>query len=250
MMGRLEGRTAVVTGANSGIGFATARRFAAEGATVFMIARRQDVLDAAVAEVGPNATGIRGDVSKLADLDRLYAAVAEQGRGIDVLFANAGGGEFASLEQVTEQHFDATFDTNVKGLLFTVQKALPLLNDRASVIVTGSSAATRGNPAFGVYGASKAAVRSLARTWANELKGRGIRVNAIAPGPVATPGIDGLAPDEEQAAQLKAMLADGVPLGRMGEPDEIAATALFLASDESSFITGSELAVDGGANQI
>ncbi|MEV5172414.1 SDR family oxidoreductase [Streptomyces flaveolus] len=249
-MGQLDGKTALVTGATTGIGLATARRFAAEGAHVFITGRRQEVLDAAVAEIGTNATGVRSDVSDIADLDRLYAAVAAQGRGIDVLFANAGGGEFATLEQVTEQHFDSTFDTNVRGTLFTVQKALPLLNDGASVILTGSTAATTGTEAFGVYAASKAAIRSFARTWANELKGRAIRVNTLVPGPIDTPGITGLAPDTEQAGHLRKSLASQVPLGRMGRPDEAASAALFLASDQSSFVTGTELFVDGGLNQV
>ncbi|SNS07891.1 NAD(P)-dependent dehydrogenase, short-chain alcohol dehydrogenase family [Streptosporangium subroseum] len=249
-MGQLEGKTAIVTGGTVGIGLATAQRFAAEGAHVFVTGRRKDALDAAVAKIGPNATGVVGDVSDLADLDRLYEAVAQQGRRIDVLFANAGGGEFSTLEQVTEQHFDATFGTNVKGTLFTVQKALPLLNDGASIILAGSTAATVGNEAFGVYGASKAAVRSFARTWAAELKGRAIRVNAIAPGTIDTPGIDGLAPDQEQAVQLKAFLAGKIPLGRLGRPEEIADAVLFLAADQSVFITGTELFVDGGTNQI
>ncbi|MEU6599633.1 SDR family oxidoreductase [Streptomyces flaveolus] len=249
-MGQLDGKTALVTGATTGIGLATARRFAAEGAHVFLTGRRQEVLDAAVSEIGANATGVRSDVSDLADLDRLYAAVAAQGRGIDVLFANAGGGEFATLEQVTEQHFDSTFDTNVRGTLFTVQKALPLLNDGASVILTGSTAATTGTEAFGVYAASKAAIRSFARTWANELKGRAIRVNTLVPGPIDTPGITGLAPDTEQAGHLRNSLASQVPLGRMGRPDEAASAALFLASDQSSFVTGAELFVDGGLNQV
>ncbi|MGW3917691.1 SDR family oxidoreductase [Streptomyces sp. NPDC005070] len=249
-MGQLENKTAVVTGANSGIGLATARRFAAEGAHVFITGRRQEALDAAAADLGANVTAVRGDVANLADLDRLYAIIAEQGRRIDVLFANAGGGEFATLEQVTEQHFNAAFDTNVRGTLFTVQKALPLLQDGASVILTGSTAATAGGEAFGVYAASKAAIRSFSRTWANELRGRGIRVNTLVPGPIDTPGITGLAPDEEQAKLVQKALAQQVPLGRMGHPAEAAAAALFLASDESSFVTGSELFVDGGLNQI
>jgi NAD(P)-dependent dehydrogenase (short-subunit alcohol dehydrogenase family) len=249
-MGKLDGKTAIVTGGTSGIGLATAQRFASEGAHVFITGRRKDTLDAAVAAIGPNATGVHGDVADLADLDRLYEAVAQQPRRIDVVFANAGGGEFATLEQVTEQHFDATFGTNVKGMLFTVQKALPLMNDGASIILAGSTAASVGNESFGVYGASKAAVRSFARTWANELKGRSIRVNTISPGTIDTPGIDGLAPDLEQAGQLKAFLTSKIPLARIGQPEDVAAAALFLASDESTFITGIELFVDGGANQV
>ncbi|MGW0283908.1 SDR family oxidoreductase [Streptomyces sp. NPDC003236] len=249
-MGQLDGKTAIVTGGTSGIGLATAQRFAAEGAYVFITGRRKEALDAAVESIGTGVTGIQSDVSDLAGLDRLYAAVEQQGRRIDVLFANAGGGGFSTLEQVTEQHFDETFGNNVKGMLFTVQKALPLLNEGASVILTGSTAASVGNEAFGVYGASKAAVRSFARTWANELKGRTIRVNTISPGPIDTPGIDGLAPDAEQAAQLKGFLASQVPLARMGRPDEVASAAVFLASDQSTFITGIELFVDGGINQI
>jgi NAD(P)-dependent dehydrogenase (short-subunit alcohol dehydrogenase family) len=189
-------------------------------------------------------------VSVAEDMDRLYDAVRSAGRRVDVLFANAGVGELATLEQVTEQHFDQTFDINVKGVLFTVQKALPLLSDGASIILPGSTAATSGDMAIGVYAASKAAVRSFARTWANELKARGIRVNAIAPGPTDTPGISGAAPDDQQAAQLKQAYAAQVPLGRMGRPEEIADAVLFLASDQSSFITGSNLYVDGGLNQI
>jgi NAD(P)-dependent dehydrogenase (short-subunit alcohol dehydrogenase family) len=249
-MGQLENKTAIVTGGTAGIGLATAQRFAAEGAHVFITGRRKDTLDEAVAKIGANVTGIQGDVSDLADLDRLYAAVAQQSRRIDVLFANAGGGEFSTLEQVTEEHFDQTFGGNVKGTLFTVQKALPLLNDGASIILAASTAASVGNAAFGVYGASKAAVRSFARTWAAELKDRSIRVNAISPGTIDTPGIDGLAPDQEQADQLKAFLTSSIPLGRIGRPEDVASAALFLASDQSAFITGIELFVDGGTNQV
>ena len=249
-MGSLEGKTAIVTGGTTGIGLATAGRLAAEGAYVFVTGRRKAELDAAVEKIGAGAVGVQGDVSDLADLDRLYAAVRQQGRRIDVLFANAGGGSFASLEQVTEEHFDQTFGINVRGLLFTVQKALPLLNDGASVILAASSAATNGAETFGVYAASKAAVRSFARTWANELKGRAIRVNAVTPGTIDTPGITGLAPDEEQAAQLKGFLAGQIPVGRLGRPEEVADAIAFLASDQSSYITGAELYVDGGLNQI
>lgn len=217
-MGQLEGKTAIVTGGNSGIGLATAKRFAREGAHVFITGRRQEALDAALAEIGQGATAVRSDVSDLGDIDRLYAAVAEQGRRIDVLFANAGGGEFATLEKVTEEHFDSTFGINVKGMLFTVQKALPLLNDGASVILTGSTAATSGAEAFSVYAASKAAIRSFSRTWANELKGRKIRVNTLVPGPIDTPGNSGLAADAEEAAKMQAFLVSQIPLGRMGRP--------------------------------
>lgn len=250
-MGQLDGKTAVVTGATSGIGRASAVRLAAEGAHVFVTGRREAELDDVVAEIGEaQATGVRGDVAVLADLDRLFDAVREQQRRVDILFANAGGGEFARLEDVTEEHFDGTFGANVKGLLFTVQKALPLLNDGASVILTGSTAGSGGGEAFGVYSASKAAVRSLARTWANELKRRGIRVNTLSPGPIDTPGLAGLAPDEERARGLKDSLVAGVPLGRMGRPEEVADAVLFLASDQSSFITGVELFVDGGQMQV
>ncbi|MEV4627304.1 glucose 1-dehydrogenase [Micromonospora sp. NPDC049523] len=249
-MGQLTGKTAVVTGATSGIGLAVAQRFASEGAHVFITGRRKEQLDAAVAQLDGDVTAVAGDVSDLDDLDRLYEAVAQQGRRVDVLFANAGGGAFSSLEQVTEEHFDQTFDINVKGTLFTVQKALPLLNDGASIILSGSTAATSGAEAFGVYAASKAAIRSFARTWANELRGRAVRVNTIIPGPTDTPGITGLAPDEEQAGQLKGYLAGTVPLGRMAQPAEIANAVLFLASDQASFVTGTELFADGGLNQI
>ncbi|WP_127504717.1 SDR family oxidoreductase [Actinoplanes solisilvae] len=249
-MGQLQDRTAVITGATSGIGLATARRFAAEGAHVFITGRRKDALDTAIAEIGADVTGVQGDVANLADLDRLFEAVTRQGRGIDVLFANAGGESFRRLEEIDEQHFDEIFATNVKGLLFTVQKALPLLNEGASVILTGSTSATTGGEAFGVYGASKAAVRSFSRTWANELRGRGIRVNTLTPGPTDTPGITGLAPDADKAVHLKGALASKVPLGRMGSPAEIASVALFLAGDQSSFVTGIELFADGGTNQV
>ncbi|MFF5140682.1 SDR family NAD(P)-dependent oxidoreductase [Streptomyces sp. NPDC013157] len=249
-MGQLDGKTVVITGGTSGIGLATAHRFAQEGAHVYITGRRKEALDQAAEEIGGNVTPVQADSSDLADLDRLYATVADAGHRIDVLFANAGGGGFAPLEQVTEEHYDTTFDSNVKGTVFTVQKALPHLVDGASVILTGSIAGVSGDPAFGVYGASKAAIRSFSRTWANELSGRGIRVNTISPGPIVTPGLNGLAADEEGAAQLRETLAGTVPLGRVGQPEEVAALALFLATDQSSFITGTEIFVDGGAKQV
>lgn len=249
-MGQLQNKTALVTGGTTGIGLATARRFAAEGAHVFVTGRRQAELDAAVTELGENATGIRGDVADLDDLDRVFAAVAERGRGLDVLFVNAGGGRFATLEELTPAGFDETFGVNVRGTVFTVQKALPLLNDGASVVITGSTAASKGAPSFGVYSATKAALRSFTRTWAGELADRNIRVNAIAPGPTETPGLSGLAPEPSQAPGLLTALAGNVPLGRLGRPEEIANAVLFLASDQSTFITGTELFVDGGEVQL
>ena len=249
-MGKLSGKMAVVTGANSGIGLATAKRFAQEGARVFMSGRRQNELDAAVAEVGENARGIQGDVSNLADLDRLFAIVKEEAGTIDVLFANAGGGEFAALGEITEEHFDKTFATNVKGTLFTVQKALPLLKDGASVILTGSTAAVTGTPSFSVYSASKAAIRNFARSWILDLAPRKIRVNVLAPGATATPGWHGLATSEEASKEMIRFVQTTTPLGRLGDPSETASAALFLASDDSSFVTGSELFVDGGSAQI
>ncbi|MFD8334804.1 SDR family oxidoreductase [Streptomyces solisilvae] len=248
-MGLLEGKTALVTGGSTGIGLAGAVRLAAEGAHVFITGRRKTELDAAVETIG-SATAVVGDIADLADLDRLYEAVRDRGQGLDVLFANASVAEFVPLEQITEEHFDTLFGINVRGTLFTVQKALPLLNDGASVILNGSTNVDVGDEAFGVYAASKAATRSFARTWANELKGRGIRVNAVTPGPTDTPGLSGLAPDPEQAAGLRQHLATQVPLGRLGRPEEIAAAVAFLASGQSSFITGSSLYVDGGLNQI
>ena len=249
-MGRLEGRVAVITGANSGIGLASAKRFAEEGARVFMTGRRQAELDAAVAEVGHGARGVQGDVSNLSDLDRLYSTVRDEAGLIDVLLANAGGGGFSPLQEITEDHFDSTFASNVKGTLFTVQKALPLLRDGASVILTGSSAASKGVPAFSVYSASKAAIRSFARSWTIDLAPRKIRVNVLVPGATLTPGWRDLTQNEEQFNAFVSMSEAAAPLGRMGRPDEIAAAALFLASDESSYVTGSELHADGGSGQV
>ena len=249
-MKRLEGKVAVVTGGNSGIGLATARRFAAEGAHVFITGRRQAELDAAVKQIGNQATGIQGDVGSLRDLDRLYAEVKRQQGRIDILFANAGSAELAPLGAITEEHFDKIFGVNVKGLLFTVQKALPLFRDSGSIILNASIVASKGLEASSVYSATKAAVRSFARTWTIDLKGRGIRVNAISPGPIDTPGINNLGLTGEQIEEFKKNIVAAVPMGRMGDPDEIAKAALFLASDDSSYVTGVELFVDGGMAQI
>lgn len=246
-MGQLDGKTALITGGTSGIGLATAQRFAAEGAHVFITGRDQQRLDNAVKEV-PNATGVQSDVSNLEELDRLAAAIDERGTGLDAVFVNAGIGEFATLDSVSWQDYQKTFNTNVGGVIFTVQKLLPLLNPGAAIVLTGSSSAGNGQPSFGLYAASKAAIRSLGRTWAGELVGRGIRVNTIVPGPTETPGLGGLVPDNPQA--LFQQLATRIPMGRIGRPEEIANAALFLVSDQSSFMTGSEIFVDGGAEQI
>ncbi|MES0837349.1 SDR family NAD(P)-dependent oxidoreductase [Nocardiopsis tropica] len=248
-MGQLEGRTAVVTGGGTGIGLATAARLAAEGAHVFISGRREDVLARAAESIGPAVTAVAGDISDPADLDRLYDAVRERGEGLDVLFANAAAVSFAPLEKATGEQFERTFGVNVRGTLLTVQKALPLLGEGASVVLNASIRADDGWEDYGLYAASKAAVRSLARTLANELKGRGIRVNAVSPGAIDTPGIDG-AVGEENAAAAKAGLAAGVPLGRMGRPEEVAAAVAFLASPDSSFMLGTTLYVDGGEHQF
>jgi NAD(P)-dependent dehydrogenase (short-subunit alcohol dehydrogenase family) len=250
MSKKLEGKVAVVTGGNSGIGLATAQRFADEGAHVFITGRRQGELDAAVKQIGANATAVQGDVSKLADLDRLYATVKQKQGRVDVLFANAGGGQIAPLGAITEAHFDQAFDTNVKGLLFTVQKALPLFQDGGSIILNASIVASKGMEAFSVYSATKAAVRSFARCWTVDLKSRKIRVNVVSPGPIDTPGHNNLGLTAVQLEQFKTNVVGAVPMGRMGSPDEIAKAVLFLASDDSSYVTGIELFVDGGMAQI
>jgi NAD(P)-dependent dehydrogenase (short-subunit alcohol dehydrogenase family) len=248
---KLKGKVAVITGGNSGIGLATALRFVAEGAYVFITGRRQSELDAAVKRIGKNVTAVQGDVANLGDLDRLYATMKKQKGRIDILFANAGTGEFAALGAITEEHFDKTFNANVKGLLFTVQKALPLLQDGSSIILNASIVASTGAPAFSVYSASKAAVRSFARTFTADLKARKIRVNAVSPGVVPSPGYrTALGMTEEQVKQYADSVVDKIPLGRTGTLDEIADAVLFLASDESSYITGIELVVDGGMTQI
>jgi NAD(P)-dependent dehydrogenase (short-subunit alcohol dehydrogenase family) len=249
-MDRLKDKVAVVTGANSGIGLAIAKRFAQEGARVFMTGRRQAQLEAAVREVGASARGVQGDVGSLADLDRLYATVGQEAGRIDVLVANAGHGSFLPLQDITEAHYDAIFASNVKGTLFTVRKALPLLRDGASVILTGSTTGVTGAPAMSVYSASKAAIRNFARSWIQDLAPRRIRVNVLVPGATSTPGWNGLTATDEQRQEMLRYSEGAAPLGRLGDPSETAAAALFLASDESSYVTGSELFVDGGSAQI
>jgi NAD(P)-dependent dehydrogenase (short-subunit alcohol dehydrogenase family) len=242
-MGKLQGKVAVITGGTTGIGLASAKLFVKEGAHVFITGRRQKELDEAVNAIGSKVTGVQGDVAKLTDLDRLYETVKAKGR-IDIVFANAGFGEFAPLDKMTEQHFDGLFDTNVKGAVFTVQKSLPLLNDGGSIILTGSVAGSKGTPAFSTYGATKAALRCYVRGWTMELKDRRIRSNVLSPGPTETPAV------AQQPADAIARIVSTIPMGRMGTSDEIANAALFLASDDSSFVTGIELFVDGGRAQV
>ena len=249
-MSKLDGKIALVTGGTSGIGLATARRLVADGAYVYITGRRQAELDAAIKAIGANVTGLQADSAKPADLDRVYAAIAKAKGRLDILFANAGGGELRPLADITEEHFDWIFGVNVRGLLFTVQKALPLLREGAAVILNASIVASTGNAALSVYSASKAAVRSFARSWTLELRDRKIRVNAISPGPIATPGLAGLAPNEAESTKLFARMASAVPLGRLGQPDEIARAVSFLASDDASYIAGIELFVDGGVAQV
>jgi NAD(P)-dependent dehydrogenase (short-subunit alcohol dehydrogenase family) len=248
-MGQLDGKTALITGASTGIGLATARRFIAEGARVYITGRREAELEAAAAELGPNAIAVRNDVSDLQDLDRLFEVIAAGGTGLDVVFANAGGGDLATIEEITLENYEQTFGINVRGTLFTVQKSLPLLNPGATIVVTGSTSAHRGTLGFGVYSASKAALRQFVRVWAAELAPRGIRVNTIVPGPTDTPALRGLVPDEASAAALLQQLADSTPMSRVADPAEIASAVLFLATSESSYMTGSELFADGGEVQ-
>ena len=251
MSQKLVGKVAVITGGSSGIGLATAKRFVEEGAYVFITGRRQSELETAVREIGQNVTGVQSDVSKMTDLDRLYAAVKEQKGKLDIVFANAGTGEFAALGQISEEHFDKQFDVNVRGMLFTVQKALPLLQPGGSVVLNASIVSSTGSPAFSVYSATKAAVRSFARTWSVDLKERKIRVNAISPGIVPTPGYNtSLGLTQEQVDQYVESSIGSIPLGRPGTTDEIAKAVLFLASEDSSYVTGIELFVDGGLTQI
>jgi len=247
-MGKHEGKVAVVTGGTSGIGLATAQRLVSEGAYLFITGRRQSELDAAVKQIGRNVTGVQGDVAKLADLDRLFATVKEKKGFIDIVFANAGVARGAALGAITEEDFDLTFDINVKGTLFTVQKALPLLREGAAIILNASIVASKGFATRSVSSATKAVVRSFARTWASALRGRKLRVNAVSPGPIDTAGLRRL--QQADSDQLNAFFSGTVPLGRIGQPDEIAKAISFLASDDSSYITGTELFVDGGIAQI
>jgi len=249
-MGKLDGKTAVITGGASGIGLATAKRFVAEGAFVYIFGRRQDALDAALADLGPNARAVRGDVTRQDNLDRLFDTVKSEKGSIDVLVANAGVGDLAPLGAITVELFDRAFDINVKGTLFTVQKALPLLKPGSSVILTGSTVGVMGTPAMSVYSASKAAVRNFARSWIMDLKGTGIRINVLSPGPTDTETVKDAFAQSGMGDQIVARLIDGTPLGRFADPAETAAVAAFLASDDSSFMTGSEVFVDGGQAQI
>jgi len=249
-MGKLDGKIALVTGGNSGIGLATAKRFAQEGGYVFVTGRREAELKAAVAAIGARAEGVKGDMSDLDDLDRLYARIKEATGRLDILFANAGAARYATLGQISEELYDAIFGVNVKGLLFTVQKALPLMPDGASIVLNASIVGSKGLAENSVYSATKAAVRSFARTWTTDLKSRRIRVNAVSPGTIDTPGLNDLLASSPVGEQRRKMIAGIVPAGRFGTPDEVANAVLFLASDESSYVTGTELFVDGGLAQV
>ena len=248
---KLAGKIALITGGNSGIGLATAKRFVAEGAYVFITGRRQANLDAAVEEIGgSNVMAVQADSSRLADLDRLYAIIQQQKGRLDVVFANAGGGSLAPLGQISEEQFDTTFSTNVKGVVFTVQKALPLMGGGGTIVLNASTTSIKGTPAFSIYSATKAAVRNLARSWALDLKGSGIRINVISPGVVPTPGYDGLGLSKEQIQGFVEAQAATIPLGRVGTTDEIARAVVFLASEDSAFVNAVELFVDGGMTQV
>lgn len=250
MANRFNNKVVVVTGGTSGIGLATAKAFSDEGASVFITGRRQEALDKALKTIGGRVTGVKGDMSRLADIDRLYDAVQQQHSQIDIVVANAGGGEFAPLGSITEDHYERTFGTNVKGVLFTVQKALPLLKDGGAIVLTASTTSVSGTPAFSVYSASKAAVRNFARNWILDLKDRRIRVNAISPGVTETAGLNELFGGGSQAEGTKDFLVGQIPAGRIGQPEEIAKAVLFLASEDASFVNGVELFVDGGQVQI
>jgi NAD(P)-dependent dehydrogenase (short-subunit alcohol dehydrogenase family) len=249
-MAKLEGKIALITGGNSGIGLATARQFVNEGAYIFVTGRRDPELAAAVKEIGRNVTGVQGDVSNLGDLDRLFAQIKQEKGKLDIVFANAGVAKYAPFGKITEELYDSIFNINVKGLLFTVQKALPMMPDGASIILSASIVASKGLPANSVYAATKAAVRSFARTWTTDLKDRRIRVNAVSPGPIETPGLNDLVASTGAGEQRLKMLSNSVPLGRLGTPNEIAKAVVFLASEDSSYITGTELFVDGGMAQV
>ena len=249
-MNKLEGKIALVTGGNSGIGLATAKQFVNEGAYVFITGRREPELAAAVKQVGKNVTAVQGDVANRGDLDRLFTQIKREKGKLDILFANAGVAKYSPLGAITEESYDSIFDINVKGVVFTVQKALPLLSDGASVILNASIVASKGFASNSIYSASKAAVRSFARTWTTDLKNRRIRVNAVSPGATDTPGLTELLASSETGEERKKMITTAVPLGRFGTPDEIAKAVVFLASDDSSYITGTELFVDGGFAQV
>ena len=249
-MGKLEGKIALITGGNGGIGLATAKQFVNEGAYVFITGRREQELAAAVKEIGRNVTGVQGDVSNLVDLDRIFAQIKREKGKLDIVFANAGVAKYAPFGTITEEHYDSIFNINVKGVLFTVQKALPLMPDGASIILNASIAGSKGLATYSVYSATKAAVRSFARTWTTDLKDRRIRVNAVSPGSIDTPAARDLLASSEVGEKRKKMIADSVPLGRFGTPDEVAKAVVFLASDDSSYITGTELFVDGGFAQV
>jgi NAD(P)-dependent dehydrogenase (short-subunit alcohol dehydrogenase family) len=249
-MSKLSGKIALITGGNSGIGLATAKHFVSEGAYVFITGRNQSKLDAAVKEIGPNVTGIQGDVASLKDLDRLFAQIQKEKGRLDIVFANAGVFRYAALEAIDEEFFDSIFNSNVKGLLFTVQRALPLLPDGASIVLNGSIVGSKGIPSNSIYSATKAAVRSFARTWTAELKARRIRVNVVSPGPIDTAALHELFSTSDVGKQRLANINNIVPMGRLGTADEIAKAVVFLASDDSSYITGIELFVDGGTAQV
>jgi NAD(P)-dependent dehydrogenase (short-subunit alcohol dehydrogenase family) len=249
-MGKLDAKIALITGGTSGIGLATAKEFVNEGAYVFITGRRGPELTAAVKEIGRNTTGVQGDVSNLVDLDRLFAQIKQEKSRLDIVFANAGAAKYAAVGKITEELYDSIFNTNVKGLLFTVQKALPLMPDGASIILNASIVASKGLSANSIYSATKAAVRSFARTWTTDLKDRRIRVNAVSPGAIDTPGLNDLLASSETGQQRLKMISNVIPLGRLGTPKEIAKAVVFLASDDSSYITGTELFVDGGMAQV
>ncbi|MCA8949573.1 MAG: SDR family oxidoreductase [Planctomycetes bacterium] len=249
-MSKLQNKTAAITGGSTGIGLATAKRFVAEGATVFLFGRTREALDSAVAEIGHGAVGVQGDVTNAQDLDRLFETVRRERGQLDILFANAGVGANAHLSEVSAAHFDRIFDTNVKGTVFTVQKALPLMRSGASIILTGSTTGSMATPSFSVYSAAKAAIRNFARNWALDLTGTGIRVNVLSPGATETPGLQELLEDSGQATAARQALVSATPLGRLADPSEIASVATFLASDDSSFMTGSEVFADGGLAQV